>query len=305
MRLLGKPRARATTATGRRPSRLGGSVAPAARAVLRPAHASWERLSLQGSLRAMFGGQPTGDESATGPARLSSSPSVVFDGVDVRRGSRLALRGVTFALQPGTVTSIVGPNGAGKSSLLGALSGRLPLSSGTVRVDGEVAEVLQSTQIDPHLHLTVEDVVRIARYPSRGLFRPMRARDREIIHKAMAACDVRGFRRRSIHELSGGQRQRVLVAQALAQQAPVLLLDEPTTGLDRQSQRHLLRIIRDEADRGTTVLVATHNLSEAEQADNMIVLACDCLCCAPPSTALADPAVTALFETTPSFARSA
>lgn len=230
---------------------------------------------------------------------------MALDGVDVRRGSRLALQDVTFALEPGTVTAVVGPNGAGKSSLLGVLSGRLTPASGAMRIEGEVAEVLQSTQIDAHLHLTVQDILRIARYPSRGLFRPLRRHDREIIDDAMAACGVTAFRRRSIHQLSGGQRQRALVAQALAQRAPILLLDEPTAGLDKQSQRQVQQIVRAEAERGTTVVMATHDLNEASQADNMIVLACACLCCAPPAEALVDPAVTELFDSSPSFARSA
>jgi ABC-type Mn2+/Zn2+ transport system ATPase subunit len=92
-----------------------------------------------------------------------------------------------------------------------------------------------------------------------------------------------------------------MVAQGLAQQAPILLLDEPMAGLDRRSQRHLLKIIRAETKRGTTVLFATHDLDHADQADNLIVLACECLCCAPPVTAMSDPAVAALFGPPPKW----
>ncbi len=237
------------------------------------------------------------------PAGVGST--VALDGVEVVRGTRVALRNVTFALEPGTLTAIVGPNGAGKSSLLGLLSGRLAATKGSMQVQGPVAEVLQNTEIDPHLPLTVEAVVRIARYPARGLFQPLRAVDRRIISDALTATDLQDLRHRSIHELSGGQRQRVLVAQGLAQRAPVLLLDEPTAGLDTHSQRHLRRIMRAEADRGTTVLVATHDLNEAAEADAMIVLACDCLCCAPPVQAMADPAVTELLDPGPQWAWSA
>ena len=123
----------------------------------------------------------------------------------------------------------------------------------------------------------------------------MRGSDREIVNESLVATNLVDLRRRSITELSGGQQQRGLIAQGLAQQAPILLLDEPAAGLDRPSQRELLEIIRAEADRGTTVLFATHDLNEAAEADNLIVLACECICCAPPVTALADPAVTALF----------
>ena len=231
-----------------------------------------------------------------------SDPSVVLEGVEARRGSRVVLRDLTFALQPGTLTAVIGPNGAGKSSLFGPLSGRLRPTKGTLRVRGPVAEVLQSTEIDEQLRLTVDDAVRMGRYPTRGYLRPMRHCDRQIVDDALAATDLLALRRRPINELSGGQRQRVLVAQGLAQQAPILLLDEPTAGLDRRSQRQLLEITRAEAARGTTVVIVTHDLDEAAQADNLIVLACECVCCAPPTTALADPAVTALFGPVPRLA---
>ncbi|MEM7341117.1 MAG: metal ABC transporter ATP-binding protein [Actinomycetota bacterium] len=221
------------------------------------------------------------------------------------RGARLALRDVSFALEPGTLTSVVGPNGAGKSSLFGVLSGRLRPSRGSVHIRGSVAEVLQNTALNEYLHVTVDDVARMGRYPARGLFGPMRGVDRQIINEALAATDLLDLRRRSIHQLSGGQRQRALVAQGLAQRAPVLLLDEPSAGLDARSQRELFEIVRAEADRGTTVLMATHDLNEATKCDNMIVLACDCLCCAPPEIAMAEPDVTSLFEPGPQWAWSA
>ncbi len=228
--------------------------------------------------------------------------AVALDGVEVRRGRRVALRDVSFAIEPGTLTAVIGPNGAGKSSLFGALSGRLRPSTGTIRVQGPVAEVLQTTDIDDQLRLTVDDVVRLGRYQTRGLLRPMRAADRALLDEALAATDLLDLRRRPINQLSGGQRQRAFVAQGLAQRAPILLLDEPTAGLDRRSQRQVLDLMRAEAERGTTVLFATHDLEQADHADNLIVLACACVCCAPPATALADPAVTRLFGPAPRLA---
>ncbi len=234
-----------------------------------------------------------------------TAPSVILEAVDMYRGRRLALRDITFALRPGTLTAVIGPNGAGKSSLFGAISGRLRPTNGTVEVRGPVAEVLQHTEIDQQLPLTVDDVVRIGRFPAKGLLRPLRGGDRQVVTDVLAATDLLDLRRRSISELSGGQRQRALLAQGLAQQAPILLLDEPTAGLDRRSQRQLMTIIREEATRGTTVLVATHDLDEAAEADNLIVLACECICCAPPVSALADPAVTALIGPSPRLAWNA
>ena len=229
---------------------------------------------------------------------------MVLEGVEAQRGSRVVLRDVPVTLHPGTLTAVIGPNGAGKSSLFGVLSRRLRPTKGSLQVRGPVAEVLQNTEIDEQLRLTVDDVVQMGRYPTRGFLRPLRDRDRQIVDDALSATELKSLRRRSINELSGGQRQRALVAQGLAQRAPILLLDEPTAGLDRRSQRQLLEVFRAEADRGTTVIMVTHDLDEAAQADNLIVLACDCVCCAPPVTALADPAVTALFGPTPSWAWS-
>ncbi len=243
----------------------------------------------------MFGRRKTPSNRRQIDGRDPTGPAVALEGIEARRGRRVALRDVSFAVQPGTLTAVVGPNGAGKSSLFGVLSGRLPPTDGTVRLKGAVAEVLQNTDIDEQLRLTVDDVVRLGRYPSRGLLRPMKVDDRAIVDAALAATDMAGLRRRPINELSGGQRQRALVAQGLAQQAPILLLDEPTAGLDRRSQRQLLGILRAEAKRGTTVLFATHDLDEGNQADNLIVMACECICCAPPLIAMADPAVTELF----------
>lgn len=231
----------------------------------------------------------------------SSEPSVLLEGVEVQRGRRIALRDVSLAVRPGTLTAVVGPNGAGKSSLFGVLSGRLRPNAGTVAVRGPVSEVLQATDVDDQLRLAVDDVVRLGRYPARGIVRRMRSNDRKIIEDALVATEMLDLRRRPINELSGGQRQRAMVAQGLAQQAPILLLDEPMAGLDRRSQQQLLQIIQAEAKRGTTVLFATHNLDHADQADNLIVLACECLCCAPPVAAMSDPAVAALFGPPPKW----
>ena len=223
----------------------------------------------------------------------------MLEGLEARRGRRVALRDVSFAVAPGTLTAVIGPNGAGKSSLFGVLSGRLRPTRGTVEVRGSVAEVVQNTDIDEQLRLTVDDVVRLGRYAARGLLRPMRASDRTIVDEALAATDLLELRRRTINELSGGQRQRALVAQGLAQRAPILLLDEPTAGLDRRSQRLVMEIMSAEARRGTTVLFATHDLDQADRADNLVVMACECICCAPPVAALANPAVMALFGPAP------
>ncbi len=222
-----------------------------------------------------------------------------LDGVTAHRGRQLALRDVSLRIEPGTVTAVVGPNGAGKSTLFGLVSGRLRPTSGTVRVAGPVAEVLQATSVDPQVRLTVHDVVCMGRYPTCGRLRRFRSADRDAVRNALADVDLDDFARRTLDELSGGQRQRALLAQGLAQDAPVLLLDEPATGLDRPSQQRILDVIRAEADKGRTVVFSTHHLVDATSADLVIALACDCVCCAPPDNAFADPTVRALFDPLP------
>jgi len=236
---------------------------------------------------------------------MQSSPSgaVVLNGVDVHRGNTLALDGVTLAVSRGTVAAIMGPNGAGKSTLFGLISGRLRQTTGDVYVSGEVAEVLQTGVIDTHLPLTVEDVVRQGRYRARGLLRPLTRKDRDLIDSAIDAVDLQAQRRTPIYELSGGQRQRAFLAQGIAQQSSILLLDEPTAGVDMRTQRRVGEVIRSVADSGTTVLMSTHSLDDAVECDVMVALAGRCLCCAPPRKALDDPEVAELLAPRMKFVR--
>ncbi|WP_420638597.1 metal ABC transporter ATP-binding protein [Candidatus Poriferisocius sp.] len=231
----------------------------------------------------------------TGPV----PPAVQLRGVDARHGRTLALQDVSLSIEAGSVTAVIGPNGSGKSTLFGLISGRLRPSAGTVATRGAVADVLQATAVDSQLRLTVDDVVRMGRYPSRGLLRPMRRADLDACEEALGRVDLLDHRRRPINQLSGGQRQRAFVAQGIAQQAPVLLLDEPATGLDARSHQLILQVIREEADAGRAVLFSTHHLADAHCADTVIALACRCVCCAPPATAMDDPAVTSLFAPQP------
>ena len=226
----------------------------------------------------------------------SLTPTVRLQEVDAHHNSTLALEAVSLSIDAGTVTAVIGPNGAGKSTLFALISGRLRPTTGTVATSGAVADVLQATTLDPQLRLTVDDVVRMGRYPTRGFVSPLRRSDRHACDEALDRVGLLDLRRRPINELSGGQRQRALVAQGIVQQAAVLLLDEPATGLDVPSQQRILEVLRAEADAGRAVLFSTHHLTDATHADTVVALACRCVCCAPPATALHDPDVTALFE---------
>jgi ABC-type Mn2+/Zn2+ transport system ATPase subunit len=221
---------------------------------------------------------------------------IELDHVSAHRDGRLALRDVSLRIEPRTVTALIGPNGAGKSTLFGLLSGRLRPTAGTIALGGDVAEVLQATAVDPYVRLTVHDVVGMGRYPTSGRLRRFRPADHRAVDHAIVHADLQDLRRRTLDQLSGGQRQRALIAQGIAQDAPILLLDEPAAGLDGISQRRILDMMRALADQGRTVVFSTHHLPDANHADLVVALACSCVCCATPDTALRDASVRALFD---------
>lgn len=216
--------------------------------------------------------------------------------VTAHRGGQLALREVSLHIDPGTVTAVIGPNGAGKSTLFGLISGRLRPTSGRIAVGGAVAEVLQSTVVDPQVRLTVRDVVCMGRYPTCGTLRRFRRADRSAVDAALAQVALSPLTHRTLDELSGGQRQRALIAQGIAQDAPVVLFDEPAAGLDGVSQRRILDVLRELADAGRTVVFSTHHLPDVECADTVVALSCECICCAPPGIASQNDAVRSLFD---------
>jgi iron complex transport system ATP-binding protein len=209
----------------------------------------------------------------------------VFDVSDlsVRLGSRDVLGGVTFAVAPGEAVALVGPNGAGKTTLLRALAGLLP-HSGTVRLGGrpvreweprararEVALVRQQTALA--VDFTVAETVAFGRAPHVGWMDRLGPADRAAVAAALAAADLTALAGRSVRRLSGGEQQRVLLAQALAQDTPALLLDEPTAHLDVRHQLDLLGRVRALADAGRTVVAALHDLERAAAfAGRLVVL---------------------------------
>ena len=134
------------------------------------------------------------------------------------------------------------------------------------------ALVLQSTDVDRSLPITVRDTVSLARYPSLGIFGRFRADDKAAVDTALERLDVADLADRQLHELSGGQRQRVLVAQGVAQETGVLLLDEPITGLDMTSRSVILDLIDEEVANGRTVVMTTHNLEEARRCGYVLIL---------------------------------
>jgi iron complex transport system ATP-binding protein len=174
-------------------------------------------------------------------------------------------------LPAGSLTVLLGPNGAGKTTLLRVLAGALVPTTGEVYLGedrlhhlGRSAVARRCAYLPQHTNATfdirVEDVVALGRYPHVGPWRALSHRDYEAIHRAMERVGVMALRHRTLPTLSGGERQRVLIARALAQESPVLLLDEPSAALDIGRQLELMGLLVDLHAEGRTVLVALHDL---------------------------------------------
>jgi ABC-type Mn2+/Zn2+ transport system ATPase subunit len=194
----------------------------------------------------------------------------------------MALDGVSLTLPAGIALGIVGPNGSGKSTLLKTIAGLVTPSAGTVAVFGQrprdlrpgtVGYVPQIEDVDWQFPASVRDVVAMGRYPRLGAFARFGAKDRAAVDGALAALDLTHLATRHISQLSGGQQQRAFVARAIAQEPQLLLLDEPTTGVDAATEEALLTVIRALVQRGMPVLMTTHDLDRAaEWFDRLIVV---------------------------------
>jgi ABC-type Mn2+/Zn2+ transport system ATPase subunit len=204
-----------------------------------------------------------------------------IDGLTVSYDRGPVLRSVCLRSGPGEVLGVVGPNGAGKTTLLRAVAGLLPITAGTVRLDGSpvsavrgaVAYLAQRAEIDWEYPAVVRDLVTMGRYPHRRRLRPESGADRAAVDRALARVGLDGLARRPIGELSGGQRQRALLGRALAQEARLLLLDEPFVGVDGPTKVLLTAQLRQLRDDGATVVVVEHDLSAAPVVcDRLVVL---------------------------------
>jgi manganese/iron transport system ATP-binding protein len=186
------------------------------------------------------------------------------------RNGHTALKNATFEIPTGTITALVGINGAGKSTLFKAIMGFVPAARGEISVLGMpvkealrrniVAYVPQSEEVDWTFPVLVEDVVMMGRYGHMGFFRHPKRADHTAVTEALERVNMAEYRHRQIGELSGGQRKRVFLARALAQEGKVILLDEPFTGVDVQTEDQIVQLLRDMRDEGRVMLVSTHNL---------------------------------------------
>ncbi|MGA5415699.1 zinc ABC transporter ATP-binding protein AztA [Streptomyces pseudogriseolus] len=171
-------------------------------------------------------------------------------------------------------TVLVGPNGSGKSTLLGVLAGVIRPTAGELHHTGSrpPAFVPQRGAVGDALPLTVRQTVEMGRWGERGPWRRLARRDRATVDAAMERMGVAGLAARQLGDLSGGQRQRALIAQGLAQESDLLLLDEPTTGLDPEARERITALLTELADDGVTVVHATHDLDAARTADACLLL---------------------------------
>ncbi|SFS06012.1 manganese/iron ABC transporter ATP-binding protein [Yoonia litorea] len=191
------------------------------------------------------------------------------------RNGHTALHDASFEIPTGTITALVGVNGAGKSTLFKAIMGFVPAARGEISVlDMPVKEALrrnivayvpQAEEVDWSFPVLVEDVVMMGRYGHMGFFRRPKAADHKAVAEALARVNMTAFRQRQIGELSGGQRKRVFLARALAQEGQVILLDEPFTGVDVQTEDAIIALLRDLRDEGRVILVSTHNLGSVPE----------------------------------------
>lgn len=205
------------------------------------------------------------------------------DQVTLAYGEELVIPRLSLDIPDGAITTIIGPNGCGKSTLLRGLARMRPARSGTVLLDGQeihrwsTVEVarrmgLLGQQPDSPAGIVVEDLVHRGRYPHQSFFQPPSKEDDAAVERALDLAGMQDLRRRPVDQLSGGQRQRAWIAMALAQETPLLLLDEPTTYLDLAHQMEVMDLIkRLNADEGRTVVMVLHDINEAARVSDHIV----------------------------------
>ena len=198
------------------------------------------------------------------------------------RNGNTALLNANFKIPTGTISALVGINGAGKSTLFKAIMGFLPMTHGSIRILGNsvqtalkkniVAYVPQSEEVDWTFPVLVKDVVMMGRYGHMNFFRHPKKNDQDAVNDALRRVNMLEFSSNQIGELSGGQRKRVFLARALAQNGKVILLDEPFTGVDVQTEDAIIKLLREMRNEGRVILVSTHNLGSVPEFCDQTIL---------------------------------
>ena len=208
-----------------------------------------------------------------------SKPILDVQHLTVRYNGRAALEDVSFHLHAGERIAVVGPNGAGKSTLFKVVAGVLPPSTGEVNIFGSrprvhvcIAYIPQRSQVDWNFPVSVADAVMMGRSAKLGLLNWPHKNDWEHVRRALEIVELSDLAERQIGQLSGGQQQRMFIARALAQEAELVLMDEPLSGLDTPAQEGLLSLLDTLRNQNVTVMVATHDLDQAARHFDRIML---------------------------------
>ena len=214
---------------------------------------------------------------------MSVMPGIIAQDVTVTyRNGNTGLLNANFTIPTGTISALVGVNGAGKSTLFKAIMGFLPMQNGSIRILGNsvqaalkkniVAYVPQSEEVDWTFPVLVKDVVMMGRYGHMNFFRHPKKGDQDAVIDALQRVNMLEFSSNQIGELSGGQRKRVFLARALAQNGKVILLDEPFTGVDVQTEDAIIKLLREMRSEGRVMLVSTHNLGSVPEFCDQTIL---------------------------------
>ena len=204
---------------------------------------------------------------------------ISIDGLSCAYGKKTALHSIDLRVRHGEMVGVLGPNGSGKTTLIRTISGTLPLSSGKICIDGhpltglapkEKAKIMACVpqKLEAVFDMQVTSLVRMGRYPYVSFFKGYTAEDEEAVHWALEKTNTLHLRNRYANQLSGGELQRVLIARALAQKTPLLLLDEAASGLDAGAQAEIYDLLKSLNREGMTLVSAIHNL-------NLAALYCD------------------------------
>jgi len=211
---------------------------------------------------------------------MSLSPLITAAGLTVGYGSEVVVDDITLSLLPGESLALVGSNGSGKSTLLKTVLGLIPALSGELEVlqappgscPKRIAYLGQTHPSSSLIALGAAEVVRMGRFASLGLFGRTTARDRELVHDSMVEMGIAHLANHPLQSMSGGQRQRTYLAQVLAHEADLLVLDEPTAGLDLSGRERYRRVVAAALARGAAVVTATHDIGEASECDLVVLL---------------------------------
>ncbi len=217
----------------------------------------------------------------SGPRTTGEAAVIAARDLSVGYGGVPLVPGIDLGVPARSSLALVGTNGSGKSTLLRTLVGLLPAVAGSLVVLGarpggaphRLAYLSQFHASGFILPLRAVEVVRMARYPEHGLLGRLRAEDHDLVEWAMTTMGVGGLARSPLSSLSGGQQQRVYLAQALARRADLIVLDEPTAGLDAGGRELYLQAFAAEVARGATIVTATHDIAEAVEYDQVLLLA--------------------------------